>query len=393
MSRVTWLGSLALCAALVRCTQAVTAQTSDAGDAATDVASPPTDGGCTTDPLTDPKNCGLCGHDCLGGECRMGVCQPVMLASAEQGPTEIVVDDANVYWIAGYAVRSVSKNGGPVATLNDTAQFGTWEGPPMGVGMPSLAADGSHVYYITFGYQSLAALPRALPEAGAADAALVLSDWNMDSRFTLDGTRLYGVLYDGVTPPSYRSLRWWPTLAADAGVLDPDASTNVLADFTYNTSPLGDEPVWLASDGANLWWTTGNRVFTMPRDGADAGARFVMTEKGVATSIVADGRSVFWLVPATGSVKRLDLPVPDGGTSTVVASSIDTPERVAIDQNQVYFTSSQQDAVFACPRVGCGNFPPHVYASNQAGACGVAVDDRAIYFSTERGGTIMKVAK
>jgi hypothetical protein len=29
---------------------------------------------------TDPANCGYCGHDCLGGGCTAGVCQPVVLA-------------------------------------------------------------------------------------------------------------------------------------------------------------------------------------------------------------------------------------------------------------------------------------------------------------------------
>jgi hypothetical protein len=37
--------------------------------------------GCETSLLTDATNCGRCGHDCRGGRCVDGVCQPVELAS------------------------------------------------------------------------------------------------------------------------------------------------------------------------------------------------------------------------------------------------------------------------------------------------------------------------
>lgn len=50
----------------------------------------------------DPKNCGACGHDCLGGECTMATCQPITI---EPGPTgsftrsmSIAVDSEYVYW-------------------------------------------------------------------------------------------------------------------------------------------------------------------------------------------------------------------------------------------------------------------------------------------------------
>ena len=31
-----------------------------------------------TDTMTDPKNCGTCGHDCQGGSCATGMCQPLI---------------------------------------------------------------------------------------------------------------------------------------------------------------------------------------------------------------------------------------------------------------------------------------------------------------------------
>ena len=35
------------------------------------------------DTMNDAKNCGVCGHDCLGGKCLKGACQPIILATAQ----------------------------------------------------------------------------------------------------------------------------------------------------------------------------------------------------------------------------------------------------------------------------------------------------------------------
>ncbi|HSO39577.1 MAG TPA: hypothetical protein VLT33_43925 [Labilithrix sp.] len=45
-------------------------------------------GTCPSQPellLVDPKNCGACGHDCLGGPCASGKCQAVVLGGSEGG--------------------------------------------------------------------------------------------------------------------------------------------------------------------------------------------------------------------------------------------------------------------------------------------------------------------
>jgi hypothetical protein len=45
--------------------------------------------GCEVDLSNDGKNCGKCGHDCLGGACSSGTCQPVVLASNQGNPWAI----------------------------------------------------------------------------------------------------------------------------------------------------------------------------------------------------------------------------------------------------------------------------------------------------------------
>lgn len=77
---------------------------------------PPT---CTGDVMTDKKNCGRCGHDCLGGDCVNGTCGVVALAGALAAPNALALDATNVYLaLAGDdSVVRVSKTGGTVVQL------------------------------------------------------------------------------------------------------------------------------------------------------------------------------------------------------------------------------------------------------------------------------------
>ena len=62
------------------------------GDAGTDTST------CVADVASDPKNCGRCGHDCVGGACTAKRCQAVELASIATAPFEdMVVTDQFVF--------------------------------------------------------------------------------------------------------------------------------------------------------------------------------------------------------------------------------------------------------------------------------------------------------
>lgn len=51
---------------------------------------------CETDLRTASQHCGACGHDCLGGECQDGVCQPLVIASVA-GARGLVAHAGEVY--------------------------------------------------------------------------------------------------------------------------------------------------------------------------------------------------------------------------------------------------------------------------------------------------------
>jgi len=70
---------------------------------------------------TDPHNCGACWHECQGGACVGGVCQPLALTS-DQNVGPLTADNSSVYWGSGSTVSKVPVNGG-VSTVITSSEI------------------------------------------------------------------------------------------------------------------------------------------------------------------------------------------------------------------------------------------------------------------------------
>ena len=108
---------------------------SDASDAADVIVHP------CTNTFTDTFNCGACGHDCLGGVCSAGRCDPVVMANEPGQPQAIAVDATHVYWTNQLTgdVRRAPIAGGAAETLYD--------GPPGTDLGDGLVRSGADVYF------------------------------------------------------------------------------------------------------------------------------------------------------------------------------------------------------------------------------------------------------
>ncbi|MGZ3428311.1 MAG: hypothetical protein ACXVCV_16775, partial [Polyangia bacterium] len=80
---------------------------------------------------SDPHNCGTCGHDCLGGACSGGHCQPMVVASLQDPPYGVAVDANNVYFsrtsgLQRGVTRQPLAGGAPISiyTSNTTSLLG-----------------------------------------------------------------------------------------------------------------------------------------------------------------------------------------------------------------------------------------------------------------------------
>src|SRR3990172_1836857 len=98
-----FLASAATCV-VAGCGLTVAGTLGTTGDAASgDGALDGEAGPCTPSPsfATDPRNCGSCGHDCLGGACTAGACEPFALVTfaggGSDGPYGLFVAGADIY--------------------------------------------------------------------------------------------------------------------------------------------------------------------------------------------------------------------------------------------------------------------------------------------------------
>ena len=153
--------------------------------------------GCCFGP-SDPANCGACGHDCLGGACVAGVCQPVLLADAEFFPSTLALDDARIYWAnrtdvdygappASIVVRAMPKAGGAPTTL-DTIVPGV---------ATSMHREGNYLYF----YRSIqwtvkgqaweGSVIRMCTDGSCARTDLVSDIDNVPWEIALDATRIF----------------------------------------------------------------------------------------------------------------------------------------------------------------------------------------------------------
>jgi hypothetical protein len=71
---------------------------------------------CDADIKSDPKHCGACGHDCLGGACASGACTAfvVVTAAGTEANQSLALRDGKLYWTHwGDSVMSATIGGAP----------------------------------------------------------------------------------------------------------------------------------------------------------------------------------------------------------------------------------------------------------------------------------------
>jgi sugar lactone lactonase YvrE len=324
-------------------------------------ASPPlSEGGlCNGDLTRDPRNCGLCGHDCLGGDCVASACMPVILASGQATPEAIAVDPttSTVYWtnLGDGTVIALRAGGGPRAVA--TGQPG-----PRGI-----AVHAGSVYFTNLNGGTVMVIessgPRELAKTDAEPYDLAVTDANV-----------YWVARGGSTVARAATTGGASTTIASA----QPSPLAITADARGATWVVEGTAANGYSDGA-VWQATG----TSP---ARALAT-VQRPRGIAavdstiyvTSYAADG-AVFAYDEATSKL-------------TKVASAQQQPLGIAADQQNIYWLDEHPGGtVMALSRTD-SSAAPRVLASNQSSPHAIAVDATSLYWTNAGDGTVMRLAK
>lgn len=379
----------------------------DAGAPAADAAPPDPltaqDGGAC-DTQSDPNGCGQCGHSCLGGACRAGTCQPVVLA------------------------KGLGDSGG----ANDTATDG---GPA--TGPSAIAADATHAYWLNGG----ATLMRVPVNGGAVETVASVPSAALAAKLVVTSDAILVMSWAGPlvrvdkTDRSVKRLVGDPTAVVDFAVsgadlffvaLDarsPDAPRRVfrcsLPACTFDPSkPLFTPDAGFAAEGvaASDKWVF---VSLFPKDGSHAQIDEIDRATGRLNYVigrdaeryagpVADATNVF----ATNYRYIVSDPIapnPDSsatGDKYVVSGEDVRAGALSLDDEFLYWQEPWGPRrVVRCAKRGCG--APDVLWVSAAGAqptdwwgkpgaadgaVGLATTDEAVFFTTGDG-KVMKLAK
>lgn len=307
---------------------------------------------------TDGKNCGAVGHDCLGGPCMAGQCQPSLIAQFLRDPmsmaigTDIVCEASN-----GGLIGCAHKDGSdllPFAYPAETANAF--------LGARAVI-DGNRLIFT----QLIAAggFQLAICDIGNCESSSQAfgSPYTQYAAIDTTGHKVYWI--DGTTIFS----------ASTVGTPQPEQLL-----FDAAGAPLG-APLLFSRSGLLFTsaTTSGNLLYRIPISTNGSSTRSVSV--GAGQAIATNDQSVFW--DDTDGIRSVPLPNGIGGGSNLVLAGV-TGARVAVDQTSLYWTSSP--GVATCTIADCAatrrQLPPGPSTAMDAAFVtrDVAVDDTAVFW-------------
>lgn len=346
------------------------------------------DAPCTADVASDPQNCGRCNHDCLGGDCLAGVCQPVTLYSGSDTPTSIVVDGPSILVTVdssdptgGYVFRCTTSDCQGTKTVLATGLVNPWFGVAYGGSIywdNSGADDGGTVTAAG----SVMSCPETgcpgsgptvyTPDGGGVDGGATISGLARDATY-IYWADLFG--YTGVTGAIYQCA------------VSDCAGTVVQLVGGDNFIPLS-----LVVDPSYVYWTDlgTNQVLRCALAGCGGNPKIFATAQYGASGLALYGGNVYWTQGIDdGGV--LSCPAAGCGSPTTIASGQANPVAVVADDSGAYWTNLDDGTVMGCPLGGCAK--PLLLARTQV-AYAIAVDAVSVYFTDSSVlGKVLRVAK
>jgi hypothetical protein len=393
--------ALAACSAIIG-TRDLTLEPSDAdsgavGDSARPAPDAGSDASCATESLqSDPSNCGACGHDCLGGLCATGQCQPVALVPGQQGPFGLTLTADTVYWsnYEGDQIMSALKDGGGLTIVAQDS---------VGVSSPiDVVTDDTYVYWYddednTTDPGDVGRIARCpLAGCGTGVSTVIVTNIDEPAALRVAGNSLYWA-------------DWYGGFVASAN--KADGSHEVIY-ATGEVEVINDVNV----DSSFIYWSTNDDIRRAALDagGPDGGPFTLLYAPAggmiVPNKIALDDAGLYYPeFNDPGFVQSIPKTGVGSGAPLTYASALHYPVHVALDANNLYWVNQgpnsgdSQNFIFTdgsimtCPKAGCPPAGPTVLATGQGWPRHVEVDDTAIYW-TDHGnntndGVIMKLAK
>ncbi len=329
---------------------------------------------CTTDLESDRKNCGACGHDCLGGACNAGKCQPFLVTQGQTQPSNLVIDNGVAFWTN--QVGTVHRC--EVASCNGAPKYLT--GIDAGNETPGgLAVYGSDLFVL--GYYSMA-IDRC-PITGCTLPMRIAQDLDYPNGITADANGIY-------------------VMSANGGWVSKCALPDCAGGPTRIATRTTAGEVWqqFAADETNLYWVGGpnnqfNAAFiwrakkTLVNGAPEEVAKNVLNPVALYARdkflYVVENTTKIYRIAQTPGAARIDLVTNEKGAFGVVA-----------DDKYAYWmtgtSGTPPGAIRRCALAGCNNAAETI-VEGQNSLSALVVTDKALYWTEFGAGTVKGLAK
>jgi hypothetical protein len=257
---------------------------------------------CETDTSSDGKNCGACGHDCLGGTCTAGECVSATVLSGTGKATRLAIDATHLYYI-GYTngdVRRIPKAGGTSQLLASSASA------------VRIAVDDTYAYWTDFQGKQLL---RVLKTGGTMQ--VLATNLGTAQAVELTAARVYVTDYT-----SQGRVGWVPKAGGAPTWLVPNTPT----------------PLDLALTSTHVYFTDTSNPSIVRRVPLDGGTVEDFYPTDISLGIVTDGTDLYLASSKNGKAAASILRITQAGTATVLVAGLETPAGLSVDQKYVYFT-------------------------------------------------------
>jgi len=313
---------------------------------------------CGTNLLTSADHCGACGRSCLGGACTNGLCPVQTLTSAGTRPYGIAIDDTFVYYADRDEgiLRKVPKEGGATTTMASNQSR-----------ISFVAADPGAGGFVYFTRNSPDGGISKVPKSGGAAVTLASTPWAWE--IAIDESYVYFTTGGPENPPMTATgtlqrvaktggaATRLATTSVEPGSIALDDTSIYFTDKGAQTvsrlnrlSPSAVEqisesqagPDDIAIEGENLFWTCygADLVVKRPKNATSATMNVALVlGEGNPNGIAVGGNFVYYSTYRGNTLARVSA---DGGPSLLLAE-VDTPIRLVLDDQYVYFTGNGEE--------------------------------------------------
>jgi hypothetical protein len=320
---------------------------------------------CGANTMTDPSNCGACGHDCLShaaGMCNAGVCQPFTLDTLGSSGSHMVTDGTKLYLRDSFNIYYCTLPTCPGGKQSIAAVAGGGN-----FGDLTLDPSNTHLYFASF---SGSGDFRRVQTSNLTTFDTVVTGEATVYNVTVDANNIYWT--DGTTVKSCPAAGPFP-----CGALKGSLATN------------GNGARDIVSDGTNVWWsnTAGNST------GAGSIARCAAAGCGGTSSLVVTGLSgpiqthifgnkLYWL--NFNAQTAADCPLAactTAGTTTFLSGQLYYPWGIASDGTNLFIGKRADNKLLGtCALPDCGGTFNAVPININDDPKGVIVTANAIYW-------------